>query len=165
MFVITPPHNLREVRTRFIIFPSIFLGGSIEMGSAVDWQKEVTDSCSHLGALFLNPRRPDWNSSWKQSISNPNFKEQVEWEINGLDICDCIFLYFEPSTKAPISLMEFGLHVKTNKHMIVVCPDGYWRKGNIEIVMNMFRPQQKILNSLNEGVDALCNYINRFDGA
>jgi hypothetical protein len=34
--------------------------------------------------LVLNPRREDWDSSWIQSIDNPQFREQVEWEIYAL---------------------------------------------------------------------------------
>ena len=29
--------------------------------------------------------------------------------------------------------MEFGLYAKTGK-LLVLCPDGFWRKGNVDIV-------------------------------
>lgn len=163
MVVIQPPNDISLVRACYRYeYPTIFLGGSIEMGAASDWQMEVCDKCTQYPAIFANPRRKNWDCSWEQTIGNPNFKEQVEWEINGLDICDCVFFYFDPNTKAPITLMEYGLHIKTNKPMIVVCPDGFWRKGNIEVTMNMFRPHEKILNSLNDGVNSLHRYINHF---
>jgi len=44
-----------------------------------------------------------------------------------------IATWFEPSTKAPITLLELGVHARSGK-VIVGCPPGYWRKGNIEIV-------------------------------
>ena len=35
--------------------------------------------------------------------------------------------------RAPITLLELGLFARSGK-LIVCCPDGYWRKGNIEVV-------------------------------
>ena len=66
-------------------------------------------------------------------MSNPEFRYQVTWEMNMLECSDIIFLYFSPETKSPISLLELGLHADSGR-MIVCCPDGFWRKGNVEIV-------------------------------
>jgi len=41
---------------------SVFLGGSVEMGKAVDWQKEVIKALKDKQIIFLNPRRNDWDS-------------------------------------------------------------------------------------------------------
>jgi hypothetical protein len=40
-------------------------------------------------------------------------------------------------SQAPVSLLELGLHVAGGK-MVVSCPDGYWRKGNVDIVCERF---------------------------
>lgn len=69
---------------------NIFLGGSIEMGNAIEWQKDVVDALSDLPVQLLNPRRDDWDSSWEQTIDNPEFKKQVEWELNSLELSDII---------------------------------------------------------------------------
>lgn len=42
-------------------------------------------------------------------------------------------MYFAPSTQAPVTLLELGL-VASSGRLVVCCPDGYWRKGNIEVV-------------------------------
>ena len=68
----------------------VFLAGSIEMGAAEDWQAEVTSALMDTDALILNPRRDGWDSSWEQSIDNPEFREQVEWELNGIQNVDYI---------------------------------------------------------------------------
>ena len=115
----------------------IFLAGSIEMGNATNWQEEVLKSLESKRVIVLNPRRDHWDSSWEQSIDNPKFKEQVLWEINGLEQSDIIVLYFDPATKSPISLLELGLFAR-NKKVIVSCPKGFWRKGNVEIVCEKF---------------------------
>ena len=119
----------------------IFLGGSIEMGNASDWQNEITKSLADEDVYILNPRRDVWDSSWEQSINNPKFKEQVDWELLCLESSHSIVMYFDPNTKAPVSLLEFGLFAQTGK-LIVCCPDGFWRKGNVDIVCKRYGVQQ-----------------------
>ena len=83
--------------------------------------------------VILNPRRDEWDATWEQSISNPHFREQVEWELAAQELATMIAMYFEPSTKAPITLLELGLSARSGK-VVVCCPDGFWRKGNVEVV-------------------------------
>lgn len=120
--------------------PMIFLGGSIEMGQAEDWQTRLKKAMTDFDVILLNPRRDDWDSSWVQSINNPQFNEQVTWELDALDAADTIVFYFDPNTKSPITLMELGLYAKGH-HVIACCPDGFWRKGNVEIVCNRLNIQ------------------------
>lgn len=115
--------------------PSVFLAGSIEMGVAEDWQAKVSAALAPLDVLVLNPRRSNWDSSWAQTIDNPPFREQVEWELDALDAADVVLMYFAPATKSPITLLELGIHAAANPDkMIVCCPEGFWRKGNVDIV-------------------------------
>lgn len=116
----------------------IFLAGSIEMGAAENWQEVIEDTFRHKSELVVfNPRRDDWDSSWVQKESNGQFNYQVNWELDKLNEADIIFMYFAPDTKSPISLLELGLYADTKK-MIVVCPDSFWRKGNVDIVCNRY---------------------------
>lgn len=130
----------------------IFLGGSIEMGLAEPWQERLVDEFKDTGLRFLNPRRDDWDSSWVQEASNPQFSEQVNWELDALDYSDLIVFYFDPNTKSPITLMELGLYAESGK-VIVCCPNGFWRKGNVEIVCQ--RHNVTLVNSFDELVDAI----------
>lgn len=118
----------------------IFLAGSIDQGQAEDWQQKVTDDLKEAGfkslAIF-NPRRDEWDETWEQSITNPNFYEQVDWEMDHLDKADVIVVYFDPKGKAPITLLELGLHAKDDK-LIICCPEGYWRRGNVEMVADRY---------------------------
>jgi len=117
---------------------SVFLAGSIEMGTAENWQDKVIDGLSiHHRIAFLNPRRDDWDSTWTQDLNNPQFYDQVTWELNMLNKADIIVMYFDPNTKSPISLLELGLYAGSGK-LIVCCPDGFWRKGNVDIVCQRF---------------------------
>lgn len=137
---------------------SVFLAGSIEIGVAIDWQKEVTEALQDIDVDIYNPRRLDWDSSWEQKMSNPNFYGQVTWELDQLERSDIIFMYFDPNTKSPISLLELGMFVNT-KRMVVVCPDGFWRKGNVEVVCD--RADTMVWDSLAFGIANLKYNIER----
>ncbi len=116
---------------------AVFLAGSIEMGKAETWQSKIVKDLEEYDVVILNPRRDDWDSTWVQSIENAQFRKQVEWELAALDCSDIVVFYFDPKTMSPITLMELGLCAKSH-HVIVCCPDGYWRKGNVEVVCSMF---------------------------
>jgi hypothetical protein len=116
---------------------SLFMAGSIEMGVAEDWQTKLGKELEDIEGLALNPRRDDWDSSWEQSIDDPQFREQVEWEMDAMDAADVIAMYFDKDTKSPITLLELGLHANDGK-LIIFCPKGFWRRGNVEVVASRF---------------------------
>lgn len=117
--------------------PSVFLAGSIEMGAAEDWQVQVERALGDLEIVILNPRRDEWDASWVQSIDNPLFRAQVEWELAGLERASVVAMYFAASTKAPVTLLELGLCARGGK-LVVCCPEGYWRRGNVEVVCRRY---------------------------
>jgi hypothetical protein len=123
---------------------TIFLAGSIEMGAAENWQDKITDLLKdEENMVILNPRRDDWDSSWEQSIENPQFKEQVCWELEALEDSSRILMYFDPNTKSPITLLELGIYAGMDPTKIVVCcSEGFWRKGNVDIVCWMYGIRQ-----------------------
>lgn len=127
MQVVNAPNQFRHMPR-----PWVFLAGSIEMGKAEPWQEKIETLMEEYGGTLLNPRRPDWDSSWEQTLEDTNFRTQVEWELAALDAADQILLYFDPKTKSPISLLEMGLHARSGK-LIVACPEGFWRRGNVQI--------------------------------
>jgi hypothetical protein len=137
---------------------SVFLCGSIEMGSAINWQTYVIEKLKDLDITVLNPRRDDWDSSWVQSIDNPQFREQVEWELEAQEKADVIVIYFDKDTKSPITLLELGLFVRSGK-LIVCCPEGFWRKGNVDIVCKKYNVTQ--VDSLDKLVEGLRRLFDR----
>lgn len=56
----------------------------------------------------------------------------VEWELDALESSDIVIIYFAPGSQSPISLLEMGLYARSGK-LVILCPDGYWRKGNVDI--------------------------------
>lgn len=116
---------------------TVFLAGSIEMGGAEEWQGACCGALAELEVVILNPRRRTWDSSWRQAIDEPQFREQVEWELEGQERAQVIALYFAPTTRSPISLLELGLFARTGK-LVVCCPEGFWRKGNVDVVCERY---------------------------
>lgn len=134
---------------------SVFLAGSIDMGKAENWQERVSVALLAAfpnGLSIYNPRRDDWDSSWKQDISDPKFSEQVRWELDHLQEAAVICVYFDPNGQAPITLLELGLFAQSGK-VVVCCPEGYWRRGNVQIVCDRF--DIPLVDSLDELVDEL----------
>lgn len=129
----------------------IFLAGTIDMGNSEDWQSKVEDFFKDNDVTILNPRRDNWDISWEQNINNKQFKEQVEWELEHLDMSDIIIYNFLPNSKSPITLLELGLHVKDN--IYVCCPDEFYRSGNVHIICERFNiPLFKNINDLLQNI-------------
>jgi hypothetical protein len=127
--------------------PWIFLAGSIDGNTAERWQSRVVATLAHQPGTILNPRRDDWDASWKEDIGNPQFRAQVDWELHAQEAADRILMYFVPGTRAPITLLELGLFARTGK-LVVCCPPGFWKKGNVDVVCEMLHVAQ--VESLDE---------------
>jgi hypothetical protein len=134
----------------------ISLAGSIEMGKAENWQSRIIKDLKDENVVFLNPRRDDWDSSWKQEKDNPQFREQVEWELYSMERADIIVMYLSPGTISPISLLELGIWCLSKK-IIVYCPEGFQRKGNVDIVCERYKTTQ--VQSWEELIDAVRNRL------
>lgn len=147
---------------------TIFLAGSIEQDKAVQWQQQVIEHLKQHersnNLVVFNPRRTAWNASLVQSADNPMFAEQVNWELDQLDVAHITFFYFQPGTLSPISLAELGKVLGRGTAdllpVIVVCPEGYWRRGNVEIMCQ--REGILICNSLEEGLQELDDAITGY---
>lgn len=143
---------------------TMFLAGSIEMGTATKWQNVVADRLKGYddSLVLFNPRRDDWDASWEQSIHNEKFAEQVRWEISKLTAADMVLFCFDPDTKSPITLMELGIIAgmelgDSAREVYVVCPTGFWRKGNVDIICE--KCGIRVFESLDEALDQTENYL------
>ncbi|OAR03380.1 hypothetical protein LLEC1_08159 [Akanthomyces lecanii] len=68
-----------------------------------------------------------------------------------------VVFYFHPATQAPISLLELGLHAPTPGKVIVFCPEGYCKRGNVQIVCARFGIE--MVQSLQELREAIVNIV------
>lgn len=121
---------------------SVFLAGTIDYDAVKEgrstWQERMIASLLHLPITIYNPNRPDWDDTWKEDILDPQFLEQTTWELDMMERATVITLCIhDAKAKAPISLLELGLGAASGK-MLVVCPEGFWKRGNIQVVCQRF---------------------------
>ena len=164
MKIVKPPKQWNQKTCEF----SVFLAGSIELGKAVNWQSKVEEFLTATkfsnNIIVLNPRRDNWDDSWKQSITDKNFNEQVTWELDSQERCDINAIFFDPKTKAPISLLELGLF--HDKNVVVCCPDGFYRKGNVEITCRKYgivltSDMKTFVKEIYKKIEILNNFIEK----
>lgn len=134
MGIFTPPMNiaLRDRRKA-----TIFLAGTIDQGNSEDWQMKWSHILERRYNV-INPRRKNWNSELEQTIENPEFSQQVNWELNGLETSDMVLFYFLPNSKSPITLLELGLCTKSDIEILVYCPKEFYRHGNVSILCERY---------------------------
>lgn len=116
----------------------VFLAGSIEQGTAENWQDKVAARLDAEGYNVFNPRRKEWDATWEQRYSNIQFRDQVIWEQNALERADVVIFYFDKNTKSPITLLELGQVLAARKNCVVYCDPEFWRYGNIEVMCHLY---------------------------
>lgn len=134
---------------------TIFLAGTTSRTDDGDWRSALTASLSDVPITLCNPNRADWDSSWREDIDFAPFREQVEWELEKAEQADLVVVYFHPATQAPISLLELGLCARAPGKALVVCPEGYWKRGNVQAVCRKYGVEMA------EDVDGLKDAIVR----
>lgn len=144
---------------------NIFLAGSIDMGQAKNWSSEIIKKLKDLDIIesdinVYNPRRDGWDSSWIQEQSNSEFNNQVNWELNNIEDSDIVFFNILPDSKSPITLMELGLCAGSGKTAIVCCPEGFYRKGNVDVMCTRYNIQQYA--DIDSAFGALITIIGKF---
>ena len=137
---------------------TIFLAGSIEQGSAENWQLKAEEALKNYNVTIYNPRRDDWNGDWAQIENSPEFNHQVNWELNNLEKVDFIVMNLIPGTYSPISLNELGRFYQ--KDMIVCCPVGFWRRGNVQI--NCTRDRIPLYNDFDSMFGAMMTKLHNY---
>lgn len=155
MIEIQAPHNIPETKSL-----KVFLAGSIDMDKAERWQEKIVNEFKDLDIVFLNPRRNDYNPNLEQNINCEEFVEQVEWELYALENADAIIFYFDPNGKAPVTMLELGLFGRKNKNVFVCCRDGFWRKGNVDIVCRRYNIQQANVDTFDNFLVELTIFLN-----
>lgn len=114
---------------------TVFLAGTIDMGTGEDWQAEA-DSLFRIlpsGSFMLfNPRQEDWDASRPGEMDY-----QVNWELDHLEEADYIIMNFLPGSRSPITLLELGLHARSGK-LLVVCPEEFYRYDNVRITCTKY---------------------------
>jgi hypothetical protein len=149
----TPPLEIGEF--------SVFLAGSIDMGSAENWQDRMEKDLVDFDNLVIyNPRRDDWDSSWVQDpTEGTQFHEQVSWELDHIEAADLVVVYFADGSKSPITLLELGIISRMNKHIAIYCTPEFYRYGNVKMVADrydipIFEDYESLIASVRRLVDS-----------
>lgn len=143
---------------------TVFLAGTIDNGNSEDWQQATFDYLQDTAVTFMNPRREHWHPDTEQTISNPEFNHQVNWELNNIRDADIIFCFIGANSKSPITLMELGWLSGHNQYStpiptIIVCEPKFWRKGNVEILASR-TPNFFLYSDMNSGLTHLRKKLN-----
>ena len=138
---------------------TVFLAGTIEMGRGIPWHadaaariygslKAKTGGLRRMPALtFFNPRR--------DGGFTPGMEErQIRWEQKRLREADYLFMYLQPDTKSPISLLEFGQFISSGR-LYVACAPGFYRWRNLKITAEFDRMSDHVADSVDECVERL----------
>ena len=119
---------------------SIFLGGS--MTETNDWREHFIEGFKSYDVSFLSPYRKNQPNITDENLdlNDPAIIEHIKWVNNAIDDAWMVFLYFDPSTKSPLSLLDFADLCK-NKKAIVCCPKDFWKSTIIKTVCIEFNVQ------------------------
>lgn len=151
-FMLRPHQELPEEFSRNSSYKTVFLAGTIDMGSGEDWQADMLDYFSALPGRYVlfNPRQEDWDASRPGEMDY-----QVGWELEHLEKADVILMNILPDSKSPITLLELGLFARSGK-LYVSCPPEFYRYDNVRITCSrygvpLFHSLGDLLESLESG--------------
>lgn len=140
---------------------SVFLAGTTSSTGEPDWRQALAEALSALPITIYNPKRDDWDSTWREDFSDSRWVEQVQWELEMQDKADIVVVFFHGVSPAPISLLELGLCIRMGK--AVVCAlEGYSKRGNVEAVCRRYGA--KFVSSEQDLKDAVIERLNQMSG-
>ncbi|KAH7129931.1 hypothetical protein B0J13DRAFT_563553 [Dactylonectria estremocensis] len=117
---------------------SIFLAGTTSATGEPDWRDELSKSLADQPVTIFNPKRDDWDSTWREDFSDKRWADQIQWELDMQDAASVIVVLFHRATAAPVSLAEMGMASRTGK--LVACAlDGYYKRGYVEAVCRKYK--------------------------
>lgn len=150
---------------------TVFCAGTIDNGAVEPWAHRVAEAFEGKQVTFFDPRRESWNPNLENRAHCKEFRDQVEWELARIESCDIPFFYFVGGSISPITLQELGYVIASRagargnwnadiEMPIVVCPDDFWRKGNVEIMCEQHNIV--VFNTLDEGIFELRRVVERW---
>ncbi|MEP2240010.1 MAG: nucleoside 2-deoxyribosyltransferase domain-containing protein [Maribacter sp.] len=128
---------------------SIFLAGSMDHKQEGSWRTKVI---AEFGAHdIFDPTHVHHNN-----LNDEQMKRHVQWELDALQLADMILLNFLPIALSPISLVELGMYVRSNK-LIVICPKAFYKSNYVNTLCKKYNTP--IFNNITEAKTLLKNSI------
>lgn len=122
---------------------SVFLAGGIS--NCPNWQIELVNKLKDTDLFFLNPRRHNFPMGDKEEGM-----KQIKWEFAHIKRADMISFWFPKETLCPITLFELGACSMMDKPIFVGCHPDYKRRFDVEIQLELRRPEVEIVYSLDD---------------
>jgi hypothetical protein len=97
---------------------------------------------------FLDPTNRNY-----ENLNSLDVKLHIQWELDALEMSDKILLNFLPDALSPISLVELGLYVSSNK-LIVVWPKEFYKSSYVHILCEEYNTL--IFNKINTALTEFC---------
>lgn len=124
----------------------LFLAGGIS--NCPQWQKEISERLLNEQSLkdysekiiIFNPRCKDI----------PEERPQIMWEYDKLGKSDIISFWFSVGSLNPITLFEYGSHLKSKKAIVVGCHPDYERRNNVITQTKLAKPTLKVNEDFEE---------------
>ncbi len=133
-----------ELSTIKLEKPSIFLAGSMAIGDRMNWRTRAINTFEKRYHLFdpTNVHHADLNDS--------EMSKHIKWEWEALKHSDAILFNFNAESKSPISLLELGMYIRSEK-IVVVCPKEFYQSHYIETLCSeeqvpLFQSIEEVLN-------------------
>jgi hypothetical protein len=136
---------------------SLFMGGGIS--NCANWQLEMRDRLADVKPVkgefvVINPRRADFPMNDPAAA-----EEQIKWEHDYLIRTDAVLFWFAPETLCPITLFELGTFVRTDIPVFVGVDPRYQRKQDVEIQLKLYRPDIKVVYSLEDLAEQVKEWV------
>lgn len=129
---------------------NIFLAGAIDNGEAEQWQDIVYEKLKPtIPTVAFNPRRDDWDADASEEL----ITAQINWELEALNEADLVIFYIPGNSKAPITLLELGLILGSDKDCLIYCDPEYYRFLNVKTTCEFFH--EKLYTDKEEFYQAL----------
>jgi hypothetical protein len=127
--LITSPNTSHKTKN------TIFLAGGIS--NCPDWQTPVAEKLlANTDYTIFNPRRKDWNIDDEADEA----QKQIIWEHEHLARSETILFWFPQETLCPITLLEYGKFLVSNRKLVVGTHLDYQRRFDVEVQGNLERP-------------------------
>lgn len=99
----------------------VYLGGSCKR-SGKDWRMDFYKRFENYNMTFINPRRDDFPDP---DIDPGEHSRQVQWEREGLALCDVAIFWLGGGLSNQASRVEIGFVIGKNKEVYIGAEDGF----------------------------------------
>lgn len=123
----------------------IFLAGSMDVNVTNTWRNSIVNELYNTYDFF------DPTIDNHDNLTDTQMRNHILWELKALELSDIVLLNLLPESKSPISLIELGMYVKTNK-LIVVCPEEFYTSRYLEELCSYYKVDlyKSLLDFLND---------------